>query len=139
MAPLLIRVLYYTCSYDTSQLSGGGKYHFWGVENLQAPLRTNRSWSSLLEGVSSLELTPFDGSANPHLGLAAILAAGIDGLRKHIHAPEPMGKYHHPFFEFIFPFSLCTLFCNAKYQLDWLANFENVVLSLFTTCLQICF
>jgi len=77
-------------SYDTSQLSGEGKYQFWGVENLQAPLRTNRSWSSLLEGVSSLELTPFDGSANPHLGLAAILAAGIDGLHKHIHAPEPM-------------------------------------------------
>lgn len=103
-------MLYYICSYDTSQLSGEGKYQFWGVENLQAPLRTNRSWSSLLEGVSSLELTPFDGTANPHLGLAAILAAGIDGLHKHIHAPEPMGKYLHPFFEFIFPSSLCVPF-----------------------------
>jgi glutamine synthetase/predicted TIM-barrel fold metal-dependent hydrolase len=62
-------------------------YHFWGQGNLQAPVRTLSEGSST---VSSLELRQFDGCSNPHLGLAAILASGIDGLRKHIHAPKPL-------------------------------------------------
>ena len=35
----------------------------------------------------------FDGCANPHFGLAAIMAAGIDGLRKHLKLPDPTGGY----------------------------------------------
>uniref|UniRef100_A0A803QZE3 GS catalytic domain-containing protein n=1 Tax=Cannabis sativa TaxID=3483 RepID=A0A803QZE3_CANSA len=31
-----------------------------------------------------------DVQINPHIGLAAILAAGIDGLRKHLSLPEPV-------------------------------------------------
>lgn len=42
--------------------------------------------------VSNFEIKSFDGCANPHLGLAAIIAAGIDGLRKHLSLPEPVGK-----------------------------------------------
>ena len=58
---------------------------------MQAPLRTLKSDSASPNAVSSLELRQFDSCANPHLGLAAILAAGIDGLRKHIHVPAPIG------------------------------------------------
>ena len=41
--------------------------------------------------MSNFEIKSFDGCANPHLGLAAILAAGIDGLRRHLTLPEPIG------------------------------------------------
>jgi glutamine synthetase len=41
--------------------------------------------------VSNFEIKAFDGCANPHLGLAAIIASGIDGLRKHLQLPEPVG------------------------------------------------
>jgi glutamine synthetase len=40
--------------------------------------------------VSNFELKSFDGCANPHLGLAAIIAAGMDGLRNHYPLPEPV-------------------------------------------------
>lgn len=75
------------CSYGSKSDTG---YHFWGQGNLQAPLRT-LSESSSPNVASSLELRQFDGCSNPHLGLAAILASGIDGLRKHIHVPPPLG------------------------------------------------
>jgi glutamine synthetase len=39
--------------------------------------------------VSNFELKSFDGCANPHLGLAAVIAAGMDGLRNHRQLPEP--------------------------------------------------
>lgn len=42
--------------------------------------------------VSNFEVKSFDGSANPYSGLAAIIAAGIDGLRRHLSLPEPVGK-----------------------------------------------
>jgi glutamine synthetase len=41
--------------------------------------------------VSNFEIKSFDGCANPHLGLAAIVAAGIDGLRRGLKLPEPIG------------------------------------------------
>ena len=44
-----------------------------------------------LDMVSNFEIKSFDGCANPHLGLAAIVAAGIDGLRKGLKLPEPIG------------------------------------------------
>lgn len=75
------------CSYGSKSQPA---YHFWGQGNLQAPLRSVCA-SSSPNVVSSLELRQFDGCSNPHLGLAAILASGIDGLRKHIHVPAPLG------------------------------------------------
>jgi len=42
--------------------------------------------------VSNFEIKSFDGCANPHLGLASIIAAGIDGLRRHLSLPHPVGK-----------------------------------------------
>jgi len=41
---------------------------------------------------SNFEVKSFDGSANPYLGLAAIVSAGINGLRRHLSLPEPVGK-----------------------------------------------
>ena len=42
--------------------------------------------------MSNFEIKSFDGCANPYLGLASIIAAGIDGLRRHLSLPLPVGK-----------------------------------------------
>ncbi|KAJ3690448.1 hypothetical protein LUZ61_019612 [Rhynchospora tenuis] len=67
-----------------------GAYHCWGRENREAPLRTACPPGVPLELVSNFEIKAFDGCANPHLGLASILAAGVDGLRRGLTLPEPI-------------------------------------------------
>ncbi|KAL5546053.1 hypothetical protein UlMin_005740, partial [Ulmus minor] len=78
-------------SYDRIQPNTwSGAYQCWGKENREAPLRTACP-PGISDGyVSNFEIKAFDGCANPHLGLAAILAAGIDGLRRHLTLPEPI-------------------------------------------------
>ncbi|KAI5082511.1 hypothetical protein GOP47_0002254 [Adiantum capillus-veneris] len=67
-----------------------GAHHCWGRENREAPLRASCPPGTHHDVVSNFELKSFDGCANPHLGLAAILAAGIDGMQKHLQLPEPV-------------------------------------------------
>ncbi|EXB75910.1 Protein fluG [Morus notabilis] len=78
-------------SYDRIQPNTwSGAYQCWGKENREAPLRTACP-PGISDGyVSNFEIKSFDGCANPHLGLAAVLAAGIDGLRRHLTLPEPV-------------------------------------------------
>ncbi|ONM56974.1 glutamate-ammonia ligase [Zea mays] len=72
-------------SYDRIQPdTWSGAYLCWGKENKEAPLRTACPPGVPLDLVSNFEIKSFDGCANPHLGLAAIVAAGIDGLRRHL-------------------------------------------------------
>uniref|UniRef100_A0A804M3L5 GS catalytic domain-containing protein n=1 Tax=Zea mays TaxID=4577 RepID=A0A804M3L5_MAIZE len=61
-----------------------------GKENREAPLRIACPPGVPLDLVSNFEIKSFDGCANPHLGLAAVVAAGIDGLRRHLKLPEPI-------------------------------------------------
>ncbi|CAL5207301.1 unnamed protein product [Lathyrus oleraceus] len=84
-------------SYDRLQPNTwSGAYLFWGNENKEAPLRAS-SPPGIPNGLTSnFEIKSFDGSANPYLGLAAILAAGIDGLRKHLSLPEPVDTDPNP-------------------------------------------
>ncbi|WCJ34437.1 glutamate-ammonia ligase catalytics glutamate-ammonia ligase [Euphorbia peplus] len=78
-------------SYDRIQPNTwSGAYQCWGKENREAPLRTACPPGTLDGFVSNFEIKSFDGCANPHLGLAAIIAAGIDGLRRHLPLPEPV-------------------------------------------------
>ncbi|XVF76352.1 hypothetical protein PTKIN_Ptkin13bG0259800 [Pterospermum kingtungense] len=78
-------------SYDRIQPNTwSGAYQCWGKENREAPLRTACPPGIPNGFVSNFEIKSFDGCANPYLGLAAIIAAGIDGLRKHLHLPEPI-------------------------------------------------
>uniref|UniRef100_A0A803QZE4 GS catalytic domain-containing protein n=2 Tax=Cannabis sativa TaxID=3483 RepID=A0A803QZE4_CANSA len=78
-------------SYDRLQPhTWSGAYQCWGRENKEAAVRA-ASPPGFPDGlVSNFEIKSFDGCANPHIGLAAILAAGIDGLRKHLSLPEPV-------------------------------------------------
>ncbi|KAK1662808.1 hypothetical protein QYE76_050967 [Lolium multiflorum] len=78
-------------SYDRIQPNTwSGAYLCWGKENREAPLRTACPPGVPLDMVSNFEIKSFDGCANPHLGLAAIVAAGIDGLRRGLKLPEPI-------------------------------------------------
>ncbi|KAH7853720.1 hypothetical protein Vadar_005910 [Vaccinium darrowii] len=78
-------------SYDRIQPNTwSGAYHCWGKENREAPLRTACPPGVPDGVVSNFEIKAFDGCANPHLGLASIIAAGIDGLRRHLTLPEPV-------------------------------------------------
>ncbi|GMH30183.1 hypothetical protein Nepgr_032026 [Nepenthes gracilis] len=78
-------------SYDRIQPdTWSGAYLCWGTENREAPLRTACPPGIPGGIVSNFEVRAFDGCANPYLGLAAIIAAGIDGLRKHLCLPDPI-------------------------------------------------
>ncbi|XP_020205025.1 protein fluG [Cajanus cajan] len=84
-------------SYDRLQPNTwSGAYLFWGNENKEAPLRASSPPGTPNGLVSNFEIKSFDGSANPYLGLAAILAAGIDGLRRHLPLPEPVDTNPNP-------------------------------------------
>ncbi|XP_023638546.1 protein fluG [Capsella rubella] len=78
-------------SYDRLQPNTwSGAFHCWGKENREAAIRT-ASPPGCPDGIfTNFEIKSFDGSANPHLGLAAIMAAGIDGLRRHLKLPSPI-------------------------------------------------
>lgn len=78
-------------SYDRIQPNTwSGAYHCWGKENREAPIRTACPPGVPDGVVSNFEIKAFDGCANPYLGLASIIAAGIDGLRRHLTLPEPI-------------------------------------------------
>jgi glutamine synthetase len=65
-----------------------GAYACWGIDHREAALRVitpRRGPSSL-----NLELKTVDGSANPYLALAGVIAAGLDGLRRGLSCGAPM-------------------------------------------------
>ncbi|XP_054807482.1 protein fluG-like isoform X2 [Prosopis cineraria] len=67
-----------------------GAFKCWGNENKEAPIRAASPPGVPGGLVSNFEIKSFDATANPHLGLAAMIAAGIDGLRRHLSLPEPV-------------------------------------------------
>ncbi|XP_042373951.1 protein fluG-like [Zingiber officinale] len=78
-------------SYDRIQPNTwSGAYHCWGKENREAPIRTACPPGVSADLVNNFEIKSFDGCANPYLSLAAIIAAGIDGLRRKLKLPEPV-------------------------------------------------
>ncbi|GJY60763.1 protein FluG isoform X1 [Tanacetum coccineum] len=78
-------------SYDRIQPNTwSGAYLCWGKENREAPIRTACPPGVPDGVVSNFEIKAFDGCANPYLALAAIIAAGIDGLRKHLSLADPI-------------------------------------------------
>lgn len=110
-----------------------GAYQCWGKENREAPLRTACPPGIPLDLVSNFEIKSFDACANPHLGLAAIVAAGIDGLRRSLTLPEPTGtKFLIIFFFFCLSQRVLDFQCKylaCKYEV-W--NLEKFTTSLLT-------
>uniref|UniRef100_M1BN20 Nodulin / glutamate-ammonia ligase n=1 Tax=Solanum tuberosum TaxID=4113 RepID=M1BN20_SOLTU len=62
----------------------------WGVECKELPVRACCPPGDANGVVTNFEIKTFDGSANPHLGLASIIIAGIHGLRRNLSIPEPV-------------------------------------------------
>ena len=62
---------------------GAGLAHGWGWELADAPLRAH--------GAQHVELSTCDGTSNPYLFLGAIVAAGMDGVRRELALPEAVG------------------------------------------------
>ncbi|KAJ7116391.1 hypothetical protein C8R44DRAFT_792392 [Mycena epipterygia] len=56
----------------------GGTYVCWGTENREAPVRLTNTTSPASR---NFEARFVDGTANPHLALAAVFAGGLIGLR----------------------------------------------------------
>ncbi|KAG2329124.1 hypothetical protein Bca52824_000304 [Brassica carinata] len=78
-------------SYDRIQPNTwSGAFQCWGKENREAALRTASPPGAPDGLVTNFEIKSCDGAANPHLSLAMIMAAGIDGLRRHLQLPEPI-------------------------------------------------
>ncbi|MBV8540855.1 MAG: glutamine synthetase [Pseudonocardiales bacterium] len=67
-----------------------GAYQFWGVENREAPLRYVLGSELLGADHANVELKVSDASANPYLALAAVIAAGLAGLRERADPGEPV-------------------------------------------------
>jgi glutamine synthetase len=65
-------------------------YQFWGVENREAPLRYVPGSPMLGADHANVELKVSDASANPYLALAAVIAAGVAGLRDGAQPGEPI-------------------------------------------------
>ncbi len=68
--------------------SWSGAFNCWGFDNREAAIRvpTNPTPPS----PTHMELKTVDASANPYIALGAVIAAGLDGLRKHLTLAEPV-------------------------------------------------
>jgi len=64
-------------------------YISWGQTNRSALIRIP-SYSPGREGATRAELRCPDPSCNPYLAFAAMLAAGLDGIKNKLEPPEPM-------------------------------------------------
>jgi glutamine synthetase len=67
-----------------------GAYAFWGVENREATLRYVATGSLLGPNHANVELKVSDASANPYLAIAAVIAAGLSGIERHLELPAPI-------------------------------------------------
>lgn len=62
----------------------------WGLDNREAAVRVASTFKSRVEASTNVELKAVDGSANPYLALGAIVAAGLDGVRRALDPGEPL-------------------------------------------------
>eukprot|EP00906_Rhabdomonas_costata_P037044 RCo052045 len=64
-----------------------GAAHCWGFDNREAAIRVPTRPSG---HPTNFEYKPCDSTANPHLALAGIIAAGLDGIRSRHHPGAPV-------------------------------------------------
>jgi glutamine synthetase len=91
----LSAVLAFTCASANSYRrlkpkSWSSAFCCWGYENREAAVRVpSLYWDREVE-TANIELKCVDSSANPYLALAAVIAAGMDGVKKKMSPPEPV-------------------------------------------------
>lgn len=64
-----------------------GVYKCWGVDKKEAPLRLTTDTVS--KCFNKVELEAIDSTANPHLALAVLIAAGLDGIERQLPLQPP--------------------------------------------------
>ncbi|REE97845.1 glutamine synthetase family protein [Thermomonospora umbrina] len=67
-----------------------GAFACWGLENREAAMRFVTGPAGLRSEAANVEVKCFDAAANPYLALAALLAAGRDGLTRKARLPDPV-------------------------------------------------
>jgi glutamine synthetase len=70
-------------------------YTCWGPDNREASVRVASPFRGRVEETTNIEIKPVDGSANPYLALGAIVAAGLDGVRRNLDPGEPLSTNPH--------------------------------------------
>ncbi len=65
-----------------------GAFRAWGKDNREAALRLPTGRHGV--GPNHFELKTHDVTANPYLSLAAVITAGLDGMRRGLSLPEPV-------------------------------------------------
>jgi glutamine synthetase len=67
-----------------------GAFRTWGMDNREAALRVPSGPSGAAPG--HFEIKTSDATSNPYLALGAIIASGLDGLRRGLPLPKPVQK-----------------------------------------------
>lgn len=67
-------------------------YMAWGTTNRSALIRMPRINPQLAHKATRVELRNPDPSCNPYLAFAAILASGLDGIKRKLKAPNPVNE-----------------------------------------------
>lgn len=65
-------------------------YTTWGPDNREGAVRVASRYRSDEEGTANAELKSADLSSNPYLAFGALIAAGLDGIRRQLDPGEPM-------------------------------------------------
>jgi glutamine synthetase len=65
-----------------------GAFRCWGFDNREAAIRVPTHPE--IPSPTHLELKTVDASSNPYLALGAVLAAGLDGIRRGMQPPDPV-------------------------------------------------
>lgn len=63
-------------------------YAIWGIDNREAVVRVPSTFWNDEEDTLNIELKSSDGTANPYLAIAAVISAGIDGIKRKIIPPK---------------------------------------------------
>jgi glutamine synthetase len=67
-----------------------GAFTCWGWENREAALRLVKGMAGNREKAANFELKSIDGTSNPYLVPAMLIASAIDGLRRGLRLPAPL-------------------------------------------------
>uniref|UniRef100_A0A383W2T1 GS catalytic domain-containing protein n=1 Tax=Tetradesmus obliquus TaxID=3088 RepID=A0A383W2T1_TETOB len=91
----LLALLPFTCPTENSyaRLQPGtwaGALTCWGWDNREAPLRLSCPNAADPAASCNIEFKAFDGTANPYIGLAAIVAAGMRGVEEAASLAPPL-------------------------------------------------
>lgn len=65
-----------------------GAFRAWGKDNREAAVRLPTGRPG--QGPNHFELKTHDTTANPYLAMGAVIAAGLDGLKRGLRLPEPV-------------------------------------------------